>query len=230
MKRLLPLLLFAPGLALAQPAPRPGLGAEDTRRAVAFDEAPWNSMVRVQSEAGGLCSGVLIAPNRVLTAAHCVTSARTGTLLRPGRVNVLWGYDRGAFRANMVAAAIETGPWTQGGPHGADWAVLRLAARLPAPALPIATAGPGAPVMLGGWQFDRPSGLVADTGCRIEAVHRDAAGSPLLLHGCTATRGSSGAPLLVQQGRGWAVAGVQVAARREGRGGVAVLARLLPLD
>lgn len=229
MRRLLPLLLFAPGLALAQPAPRPGLGTEDTRRVVAFNEAPWSSMVRVQSEAGGVCSGVLVAPNRVLTAAHCVTSARTGNRLTPGRVNVLWGYERGTFRAHTVAASIEAGPWAQGAPRGADWAVLRLSTRLPAPVLPIAAAGPGTAVMLGGWQADRPHTLVADTSCQIEAQQRDLAG-PLLLHGCTATNGSSGAPLLVRQGAGWAVAGVQVGARRDGRGGVAVQARHLPLD
>lgn len=229
MKHLLPLLLLAPGLALAQPAPRAGLGAEETRRAVAPDEAPWSSLVRVQSEAGGQCGGVLVAPDRVLTAAHCVIAARTGNRLLPERVNVLLGYDRGDFRAQTVAAAIVTGPWAQGGAHGADWAVLRLAAPLPAPALPIVSPGSGMAAMLGGWQRDRAHALLADTGCAIEAVLRDAAG-PLLLHGCAATRGSSGAPLLVRHGAGWAVMGVQVAARREGRGGVAVPAAALPLD
>lgn len=222
-------LLLAPGLALAQPAPRAGLGAEEARRTVRPAEAPWSSLVRVQSEAGGQCSGVLVAPDRVLTAAHCVTAARTGNRLLPERVNVLSGYDRGAFHAHAVAVAITTGPWAQGGPHGADWAVLRLAAPLPAPVLPIAPAGPGMAAMLGGWQRDRAHALLADTGCAIEAVARDAAG-PLLLHGCAATRGSSGGPLLVRHGAGWAVAGVQVAARRDGRGGVAVPAAVLPLD
>lgn len=236
MKRLLSLLLVAPGLALAQSPQRPGsvppgVGTLDTRREVILSEAPWNSMVRVQTDNGGVCSGVLVAPNRVLTAAHCVISARTGQPLQARRVHVLWGYDRGTFRAHAVAAAIETGPWVQGGPRGADWAVLRLSSRLPAPSLPIATANAaaGTTVMLGGWQADRPHVLVADTGCRVEATQRDSVG-PLLVHGCAATNGSSGAPLLVRQGRGWAVAGVQVAGLRDGRGGVAVPARVLPLD
>jgi protease YdgD len=107
--------------------------------------------------------------------------------------------------------------------------VLRLAAPLPAPALPVVEAAPGMEAMLGGWQRDRAHALLADTACRIESRGQDVAG-PLLIHGCAATRGSSGGPLLVRVGEGWAVAGVQVAARGDARGGVAVPARLIPLD
>lgn len=223
--------LLAPAMAFAQPAPRAGLGAAEAREAVDASLPPWSSLVRVQSEAGGTCTGVLIAPDRVLTAAHCLVATRTRAWLRPERVNLLAGYDRGTFRGHAVALRYVTGAYdpVAGGPHGADWAVLRLAAPLPAPALPVVAAGPGMAAMLGGWQRDRAHALLADTSCGIEARVQDAAG-PLLLHGCAATRGSSGGPLLVRAGEGWAVAGVQVAARGEARGGVAVPAARLPLD
>jgi protease YdgD len=224
-------LLLAPALAFAQAAPRAGLGAAEVREAVDSASPPWSSLVRVQSEAGGTCTGVLVAPDRVLTAAHCLVATRTRAWLRPERVNLLAGYDRGAFRGHTVALSYVTGPYdpAAGGPRGADWAVLRLAAPLPAPALPVVAAAPGMEAMLGGWQRDRAHALLADTACRIESRGQDVAG-PLLIHGCAATRGSSGGPLLGRAGDGWAVAGVQVAARGEARGGVAVPAGLLPLD
>lgn len=232
MRRLLFALLLLPAAALAQTAPRPGVGQPDARRAVSVEEAPWSSLVRVQSEAGGQCTGVLVAPDRVLTAAHCVVARRTGTPLLPGRVNLLAGYDRGAFRARAVAREIRLGPGFDPAtrrPHGADWAVLRLAAPLGVPALPVAPAAAGAAAMLGGWQRDRAHALLADTACRVEAAERDA-GGPLLRHSCAATRGSSGAPLLVRRGAGWAVAGVQVAAQDGAQGGVAVPAATIPMD
>ena len=230
IRRILPLLL-APSVALSQPAPRAGLDTAEARRAVEATAPPWSSLVRVQSEAGGHCTGVLVAPDRVLTAAHCLVASRTGAWLRPERVNLLAGYDRGEFRAHAVAASFVTGAYdpASGGPRGADWAVLRLAAPLPGPVLPVAAAVPGMAAMLGGWQRDRAHALLADTACRVTDAGRDAAGA-LLLHDCAATRGSSGGPLLVRVAGAWAVAGVQSAARREGRGGVAVVAAGLPLD
>lgn len=225
------LLVLLPAAALAQPAPRAGLGMAEARRAVDVAAPPWTSLVRVQSEAGGHCTGVLVAPDRVLTAAHCLVAARTRAWLRPERVHVLAGYDRGEFRGHAVAVSYRVGRFDPaiGGPHGADWAVLRLAAPLAAPPLPVIAAEPGMAAMLGGWQRDRAHALLADTACRVEAVGHDAAG-PLLRHDCAATRGSSGGPLLVRLKDGWAVAGVQSGALREGRGGVAVPAAAITLD
>lgn len=224
-------LALLPVPAAAQTAPRAGLGVAEARQAVDGTAAPWTSLVRVQSEAGGQCTGVLLAPDRVLTAAHCLVAARTRAWVRPERVHVLAGYDRGEFRGHAVASSYRTGAFdpAQGGPHGGDWAVLRLAAPLPAPALPVAAAEPGMAAMLGGWQRDRAHALLADTDCRIDAVGRDAAG-PLLRHDCAATRGSSGGPLLVRLKDGWGVAGVQSGALREGRGGIAVPAAAIPAE
>jgi protease YdgD len=36
--------------------------------------------------------------------------------------------------------------------------------------------------------------------------------SALIAHGCQGTRGTSGAPLLVRQGQGWAVLGINIGA------------------
>ncbi len=222
-------LLASPALAQL-----PGVAASPDRRPVAVTEAPWSSLVRVQSEAGGRCTGVLIAPDRVLTAAHCLVARLTGRLVQPGRVHVLAGYDRGQFTAHATAATLRTAPDFRPetrGPLGADWAVLRLATPLPGPVLPLAALLPaaGTAAMLGGWQQDRAHALLADTACQIQAVLRDAAGRLLLRHGCAATRGVSGGPLLLRQGDGWAVAGVAVSATEGAQGGLAVAVQGLDL-
>ncbi|WP_439594477.1 trypsin-like serine peptidase [Falsiroseomonas sp.] len=230
MIRRLALLLLLAGPAAAQ---LPGLDATQARRPAAVAEAPWSSLVRVQSEAGGRCTGVLIAPDRVLTAAHCLVARLTGQLVQPGRVHVLAGYDRGEFRAHATATALRLGPGfdpATKGPVGADWAVLQLERNLPGPVLPLAALpAPGTAAMLGGWQQDRAHALLADTACRIEAAPRDAEGRRLLRHSCAGTRGVSGAPLLVRQGAGWAVAGLAATAHRTAAGGMAVAVQGLAL-
>ncbi len=230
---LLALLLAPP--ALAQPLPRPGLDpAAEARQAVDIRLPPWSSLVRVQTEAGTRCTGALIAPDRVLTAAHCLVAPRTGNLVLPGRTHVLAGYERGEFRAHATVLAFRIGPSfdpAARGPTGADWALLRLASPLPGPVMPRAPLpAPGTPAMLAGFQQDRAHALLADTACRVEGRHRDSSQRWLLRHDCAATRGSSGGPLLVRQGDGWAVGGIAATAQREARGGTAVALEGLELD
>lgn len=223
---ILALLLFSLP-ALAQPLPRPGLDpAAEARQAVDIRAAPWSSLVRVQTEAGTRCTGALIAPDRVLTAAHCLVAPQTGNPVLASRTHVLAGYDRGDFRAHARVQAIRLGPGFEPaarGPVGADWALLRLATPLPGPvlpraALPLVTTA----AMLAGWQQDRAHALLADTACRVEGRFRDPGLRWLIRHNCAATRGSSGGPLLVRQGDGWAIAGIAAGAQRQARGGLAV--------
>lgn len=223
-------LLPATGLAAEPPLPRaqrPGLGAEDPRRPVTAEEAPWTGLARVQTTLGGRCTGALVGPRLVLTAAHCL-AARTGRWVRPGSVHVLVGYHLGEWALHARVEAFETGAAAPAsGAPGGDWALLRLDRDLAGPerVLPLLRDPPprGAPAMLGGYQQDRAERLMADTDCRLLGPARDATGRPLLRHGCSGTRGSSGAPLLTRDGEGrWAVAGVVVMAEARRAGGIAV--------
>ncbi|WP_458093561.1 trypsin-like serine peptidase [Roseomonas sp. WA12] len=232
-RSLLPALgfLLACGTAEARqplipPSELPGIGAEDPRRMVDGAAAPWRSLGRVQTEVGGRCTGTLVGPRRVLTAAHCLVSTRSRRLVQPGSVHFLLGYQRGKWAAQARVAGFTVGPGFdpgESGPAEADWAVLELEPPLrgavPLAVLPSVQAGAA---MLGGYQQDRPEVLMADAECRVlgEALR---GGRPLLTHDCAGTRGASGAPLLARDAAGgWAVAGIAVAAARGGALGVAV--------
>lgn len=226
----------------AQPIPPsalPGLGPGTSRELVDIDQLPWRGVVRVQTEVGARCTGALVGSRAVLTAAHCLFGRGTGRPVRPGSVHVLVGYARGGYAGHARAVSFVTGPGFALGPDmrplpsaplDADWAMLVLDAPLGTPdrvlALGPRIPPPGAHVMLGGYEQDRAQVLLADTACAVTGLVLDAASQrPLLLHHtCAATRGASGAPLLIRTGSegGWAVAGVASRAGLGASGGFAV--------
>jgi protease YdgD len=209
----------------------PGIGAEDPRVPVPIEALPWRALGRVQTELGERCTGFLIAPLTVLTAAHCLYRPGPGSFVQPGSVHFLRGYDRGAFAAHAVVRAYRIAPGydprAEQETAGADWAVLTLDAPAGSAAdvLPLAAAVPatGTPAMLGGYGQDRAERIVADEDCAVLRLTMDGQGRRLLRHGCAGTRGTSGAPLLVRDAAGaWVVAGVQIAAEVGASGGLAI--------
>jgi len=196
----------------------PGLRDTDHRVVVDPNAPPWNAVVKVQTNIGTRCTGALVGPASVLTAAHCLYNRRTRALLQPLSLHVLVGYERGAFRWHRLVARYTVGPGYDGAdkpPQTNDWVRLELAEPVPDAVrpLPIASAAPssGLPVALAGYNQDRAQLLMADPECHIGIVTRRAGGT-LLLHDCSATRGTSGGPLLTRENGGWAVIGINIAA------------------
>jgi protease YdgD len=186
--------------------------AADRRVPVDPNEPPWNAVAKVQTNTAARCTGVLIAPAVVLTAAHCLYNRLTGRLLQPVSLHVLFGYERAGYRWHRLVTRVTVGAGFEGGKpraQTADWARLELAEPVSIAPLPM-FKGPvmaGMTLVLGGYNQDRAQLLLADTACQVRQ-----AGGAFVTHDCAATRGTSGGPLLARQGDHWTVVGINIAA------------------
>ncbi len=198
---------------------------------------PWTAVVRLQVPGLSRCTGFLIGPQTVVTAAHCLYGRRLGHFAPPGSIHVLMGYANGNFTRHVLAASFQVGdgydPVAMPG-QAADLAIVTLTT-------PVADAGGtlaladapiprGTRLMLGGYGQDRAERILADMSCAALGYRAGPTGRALLVHDCAGTRGTSGGPVLVQAPDGtWRVAGVQVAGNVNDAGGSAVPAAAIGL-
>jgi protease YdgD len=143
---------------------------------------------------------------------------RTGTLLQPESLHVLFGYERGGYFRHAQAVRYVVGDGFEGvepARHPAsDWARLELAEAVPPAIEPLRLSKeipvPGTAVALPGYNQDRIHLLMADTSCRITGISM-IRGQRLLTHDCSANRGTSGGPLLARCGDHWEAVGINIA-------------------
>lgn len=180
------------------------------------------------------CSGTVLAPTVVLTAAHCVVDGETGTIRTASGIVVTAGtLDRRSGGVEVGAARVAVHPDYDPGAIRSDAAVIRLAT--PVAVAPVALAGsgdaglaaPGAVATFAGWGTTSGSSteasprlltatttLLADDACQRLLGSSFAPAVTLCAvdagrFAASTCRGDSGGPLLTQRGDGaWLQVGI----------------------
>ncbi len=187
--------------------------------------------MRVNRATGGHCTGFVVAPTTVATAAHCLWLKRPRNWIQPGSLHVLVGYDRGKFRQHLRVTSYRIGkdydPRAKpGSAAGAgDWALLTLHAPYDGLPLPLARQAPkpGAVLSLAGYASTRLHRLTRHAVCRVARI-----AATRFLHGCPAVTGLSGAPLFAWSGGRRVAFGVHSASSKSQ--GLAVAASAIRKD
>lgn len=193
-------LLLATPLPAQQDTPLEMLDSRDEGRG-------WAAVGRLDFGTQGFCTATLVAPDRVLTAAHCVFDSDTGALRDPREITFLAGWRTG--RAEAIRGVTRVAVWpgfdlgagTAPGNVGNDIALLALDRPVRSSAIPPFEIGReavarGARVAVVSYARERTEAPSIQETCHVLEQRHD--GVSVL--SCDIDRGASGAPVFAAQG------------------------------
>ena len=178
----------------------------------AEEAAAFRGVGRLNIAGTWFCTATLIAPDVIVTAAHCLYHPLTGVRVRDSELRFVAGYrirERAALR-RVARTVVDPGfafeaRATYAG-VGADLAVALLSRPVPegVPAFATAAFEPEAgPLAIVSYAQDRPHAPSIETPCGIVEETR-----PVVALDCAVTYGASGSPLFQGEGEAMRLVGV----------------------
>ena len=206
------------------------LFGHDDRHPVAADNPPWSAIAQIETAEQNLCSGILIAPQWVVSSGHCFISAdrhqQAALSVRfAGQPGAFWQPDRVLLPQELATGLTADGDSFIISPDASrhDIALLHLATPIqgisPIPlwagdqrSLAEALDQQENQVSQGGFPQDSLDTLLVHSRCQIRRLSDQG----ILEHRCDTLPGDSGSPLLLPTRHGWRVVGIQSSAPEPG--------------
>ncbi|MGI9523691.1 MAG: trypsin-like serine peptidase [Hyphomicrobiaceae bacterium] len=214
----------------------PGIVGKDDRVRLTQEGSPWDAIGHVNIggfRRRGICTGTLVAPNLVLTAAHCVVDPWKREPYRLERIHFVAGVSGEKYKAHAKAKCLRFPPgykyWPLAGRRSStssrrqglqaflkDAVVIVLKDRLsiaPVPLQKSARPRIGLRLLHASYPADRRYALSAHLDCHL--MRADPNGR-LWLVDCDTHFASSGGPIFVSEGKVLKLAAIMVGSANSG--------------